>query len=131
MADFIQAAFEAVLTEAVQAEDWYVILTEVVPYYGGPEEGGWWGSDSIVVAYQSFASYELAIAAKERVESLAQELTEESRMAYGRYCELTMEWLEQRGLDADFLPEPDGESRFYVSVSQEVPANSFGCRQYS
>lgn len=131
MSGFLQSAFNAVLTEATQAEEWFVILTEDIPYYGGPEEGGWWGHDSVVVAFQSFASEELAWAAREKVMSLADELTEQSRREFGDYCLRTMEWLEERGLDADFLPEPDGESRFYVSVSQEVPSNSFGTRQYS
>jgi len=127
---YIQNAFHAVCDKSQPSEDWYVCLMEEIPYYGGPEEGGWWGTDYELRAYQKFPSEELANAAKERVNELAKELEEEAQKDYGEQCLRDMEWLEKRGLEADFLPEPDGPSRFYVRVCQELPQNSYGSRHY-
>jgi glycogen debranching enzyme len=128
---YLQAAFDAVCEEAKPAEGHYVCLMESVPYYGGPEEGGWWGRDTNIVAYQYFATAEQAEAAKEAVEKMAQKMSNESKREFGKQCLREMEWLDTRGLDADYLPEPDGESEFYVIATTELPLESRGCRQYS
>lgn len=131
MDNFMQSAFNAVCKTAKTAETWYVVLMESVPFYGGAEEGGWWGRDSYVRAFQEFPSEELADAAAEKCRALADELSAQSRRDYGQQCLREMAWLEARGLDADFLLEPDGESEFYVLVSQGIPQETRGCRQYS
>jgi hypothetical protein len=128
---FLQQAFDAVCKEAKNAETWYVCLMESAPYYGGPEEGGWYGTDTHLHAYQPFNNEEAARDAAAHVEELAAELSAESQKDFGDQCLREMEWLDARGLDADFLPEPDGESEFYVLVNQGVPEESRGCRQYS
>jgi hypothetical protein len=130
MAKFVEDAFDAVCKEAKTAEVWYVCLMVNVSYYGGPEEGGWWGNDSRVVKYQAFSSEEAAEAAEQAVEKLARELTEQDRNEYGRKCLAEMEWLDARGLDSDFLPEPDGPDEYYVIVSKGVPEDHNGCRHY-
>ncbi len=130
MSRYLQAAFDAVCEEAKQARGCYVVLMEEVPFYGGPEEGGWWGTDTFIVAYQYFPTEEQAEAAREQVERLARELEEESRKEFGHQCLNEMEWLDERGLEADFLPEPDGESHFHVVVSEGLPLESRGCRHY-
>jgi hypothetical protein len=131
MSSYIREAFNKICEQARQTESWFVNLCESSPYYGGPEEGGWWGHDTHVVAYQEFPSEELAEAAKEQVLKLAKELQEESRREYGEYCLRSMEWLEARELDADYLPEPDGPSEYYVAVTRGAPAEAtYGCRHY-
>lgn len=126
----IEQAFNEICTEHKQAERWFVVLKESVPFYIGPEEGGTWGSDTIVIAYQEYASEELAEEAKEKVEKLAKQYTEDSRKAFGQQCLNEMEWLDKRGLDADYLPEPNGHSEYYVTVEESVPQNRYGCRHY-
>jgi hypothetical protein len=128
---FVKQAFEAVCKEAKPAGVFYVAMFELVPYYGGPEEGGWWGEDNILVAYQRFDTQEAADAAKEKIEELAADLSAQERTAHGEYCLRTMEWLDDRGLDADFLPEDDGPSEYYVTVTDSLPESSYGCRHYS
>lgn len=130
MSQFIQDAFNAVCKNIIETEEWYVALIVDVPFFGGAEEGGWWGSDRHVVAYEKFPSEELAQSASDRIQSLADELTAESHKDFGEQCLREMDWLEARGLDADYLPEPDGEERYYVQVSQGVPEGSRGCRHY-
>lgn len=122
---YIQSAFEALLPDAIESESWYVVLTEYTTSYGGPEEGGWFRHDQIVVSFKEFPSEELATAMADRVRELAKELEHQASMEHGEYCLRTMEWLEERGLDADFLPEPDGPSTFNVSVTNEVPQNYY------
>ena len=132
MADeYMQAAFDQVIADALVPEDWYVTLVESVPFYGGPEEGGWWGEDTFIVKYKKFPSHELAEQAANAVRKLAKEMTHQAQREYGQYCLNTMEMLDARGLDADYLPEPDGPTKYYVTVTQEIVQESRGCRQYS
>jgi len=128
---FYGEAFHMTCKDAMLAKSNYVSLYEVVPFYGGPEEGGWWGRDTVLVAYKKCACAEEASAIRREVEKLAKELSEVSRRAYGDHCLLQMEWLEARGLDADYLPEPDGESFFFVA-EEEVPGeqSDTGSRYY-
>jgi hypothetical protein len=127
----LREAFDQVCENAKQAESWYVVLMERVPFYGGPEEGGWYGNDNIVQAYKEYPSEELAQKAADQVHKLAQELSQNSLRQYGDQCLREMGWLGARGLDADYLPEPDGPSEFYVLVTQNVPENIYGGRQWS
>ena len=127
---FLRQAFEHYIPDAVQAEGAYVVLMECQPVYGGPEEGGWWTSDNTVIAYREYPSEELAQKAAEKVRELAKELSKQAKRADSEYCAASMECLEARGLDADFLPEPDGPAEYYVVVTTEVPENSRGSRRY-
>ena len=117
----LQAAFDAICTEQRTPETWYVCLIESYQAYGGPEEGGWWYTRSSLVAYQAFASRELAEAAAESVEKLAAELDEQAQWQYGEMCLSQCEWLEARGLDPDYLPENDGPDEYRVMVTEELP----------
>lgn len=126
----IKEAFEQVTNDFVPAERHYLILLQDIPFYGGPEEGGWWGSDSVVIAYKEYCSEALAEAAKQSVLALASELNAEEQRNYGQQCLNECEWLEARGLDADYLREPDGPSEYRVVISDTIPENSYGERQY-
>jgi hypothetical protein len=128
---YLKSAFDQVCKDAKQAQGFYVCLMEYQPFYGGPEEGGWWGHDISLVAYQWFPTEEQAETARLAVLKLAKELEAESRKDYGRQCLREMDWLDARGLDANFLPEPDGPSTFSVVVSEGLPEETRGCRQYS
>ncbi len=127
---FIKQAFEKVCDESIEYGEWYVSLVEDIPYYGGPEEGGWWGRDSIVLAFQVYPTEELADQAAAGVLKLAKELEQEARKSYGEQCLRETEWLEARGLDDSFLPEPDGPSEYRVCVTGQIPKNRMGCRHY-
>lgn len=124
-------AFFTVCDDAQPAESHYLSLYVSVPYYGGPEEGGWWGSDTHLVAYKHFDTLEALEAAKAKVEALAEELNEQAKRDFGDQCLREMEWLDARGLDADYLPEVDGESSYWVTT-EDVPGSMSrqGCRHY-
>lgn len=116
--------------DAKTPELWYVCLLETIPVYGGPEEGGWWTSDAVVVAYQAYQSQEQAEAVANGIQDLAKELRKEAKVAYGNQCLREMKWLDDRGLDGDWLREPDGPSNYSVVVSQTIPEPSYGSRHY-
>lgn len=126
----IQIAFDE-LIESQEPEYYYLCLMESVPYYGGPEEGGWYGNDSILVAYKQYPSRELAESAAESVRQLAEQLSNESRKEYGEHCLKEMDWCDERSLDYDYLGEPDGPSHHYVMITETIPENIYGPRQYS
>lgn len=118
---FIREAFESICKKARESDVWYVCLMESIPFYGGPEEGGWWGEDRALIEYQVFASERLAKHAAEQIEKLAEKLSAERRRSYGEHMQRSVEWLEERGLEPSYLPEPDGPSEYYVMITQELP----------
>lgn len=130
--NFAKAAFDKIIAEndRREPEEWCVALVEVSSYYGGPEEGGWWGRDTEVISYARYSSQEQAEHVAAEIRDLAQQLTRDAKRADGEYCLRTMEWLEARGLDADFLPEPDGPAEYKVIVTQGIPTPSRGPRHY-
>ena len=126
----IRAAFEKVCEKAVSAERWYVSLVENERYYGGPEEGGWWGTDSHLIAFQEYPTEALAEEAAKGVSKMARQMKAQAQQEHGKHCLNQMEFLEARGLEADFLPEDDGPSEYEVVVSQSLPQERRGCRHY-
>jgi hypothetical protein len=129
---YIQEAFAQVVADrkAVPApERWYVVLWEVIRWYGGPEEGGWYGNDNVPIEYGEFKSEAEAEEVAERVKERAEELNRLTKRSHGERCLAELEWLDARGLDADYLPESD-ESYFYVSVQDDIPKAQCGQRGY-
>jgi len=117
----IREAFDSVCEGATKAGCWYVTLIESWQCCGGPEEGGWWFTRRKLVAFKEYPSESLAEAAALAVAELAKELRRAALAAHGEYCLSTMDWLNARGLDADFLPDPDGASEYGVLVCGELP----------
>jgi hypothetical protein len=126
-----ELAFEQVLGEVAKPTGhFYVVLWQDSPYYGGPEEGGWWGTDRIPLQYASFATEEAAEKAKSKIDMLAQEMSADAKRRHGQYCLEQCEWLEARGLDDSYLREDDGEDSYSVSVQNTLPEARLGCRHY-
>ncbi|MCV7174841.1 hypothetical protein [Mycolicibacterium sphagni] len=110
----VKDAFFEVCKDAQPAEAHYVSLYARIPYYGGPEEGGWWGTDYVLVAYHKVGNDAEAEAVRSQVEALAVKLSEDARDSFNRGCAAQCEWLEARGLDDSFLPEVDGPEGYLV-----------------
>jgi hypothetical protein len=127
----IKQAFAQICTNAKPAQAVYVSLYRSTQYYGGPEEGGWYSHHNEVVAYQLVATEDQAEELQEQIQQLAKKLTEQSKRDFNEGCLRQMEFLEQRGLDADFLPEPDGEERYFVVIENVVGSrNQHGPTHY-
>lgn len=112
----IKQAFFTLCADAVEAKRHYVSLYVSIPFYGGPEEGGWWGRDDELVAYHEVSNDVEAEALSAKVKELAEELSKQAKDAFNRACQQECEWLEARGLDADYLPEVDGEESYWVTT---------------
>ena len=128
----LERAFYECLEDAKPAGSFFVSLYERRPFYGGPEEGGWWGSDSVLMAYQEFSSKEAAEAARDAVRLLADGMIDEDRKTWQEHCSRQCDWLDARGLDADYLPETAGPTDYFVTV-EDAPGSqeSKGDRMYS
>ncbi len=124
-------AFFAALPDATPSKAQYVSLYRETPFYGGPEEGGWWGCDDDLIAYHPVVTEEEAEVIKARIEALAEKLGNEARYEYHRKCRDECVWLDARGLDADFLIETSGPTRYWVATETTPGSfNSRGCRHY-
>lgn len=124
-------AFFSVCAEAKPAKRSYVSLYMRQPFYGGPEEGGWWGSDTELVAFQECSSDVEAEAVSAQVRALASRLSREARGDFNQQCARECAWLEARGLDADFFPEVDGEVSYFVATESRPGTRvSQGMRGY-
>jgi hypothetical protein len=125
-----QAFFE-ICAAAKPAQSSYVSLYVDLPYYGGPEEGGWWGNDTELVAYHECISDVEAKLVKDAVDALAEKLSKDAKDSFYRRCAAECEWLEARGLDSGFLPEVDGEERYWVTVEERPGEHGHqGSRHY-
>ncbi len=131
MNDMIRSAFRRVCRKAKAPKAYYVSLYCSAPYYGGPEEGGWWGTDVNMVSYECFGTREAAIAAYRAVKRLAKKMSEQAKREYGKQCLRETEWLDARGLDDSYLPEVDGEASYFVKLERRPGQyESRGCRHY-
>lgn len=124
--------FFKICSEAKASESHFCSLYVSEPFYGGPEEGGWWGNDTRLIASQEFNSIELAEMAENAIKELAEKANQDAKRDFSEQCRAEMDWLEARGLDADYLPEVSGEAKYFVRIETQSGSNeSEGCRHYS
>ena len=129
---FIEEAYQQVCDDAEKAEGCWVSLYCDAPFYGGPEEGGWWGNDTVLVESKHFASKAQAEAVKAKVEETAKLLTKDAMQAHGQLC---ASQLDSCGWDGELAQsrygEVDGPSEYFVIIEQVSGANqAFGSRHY-
>ena len=129
---YINAAYHSVCENATPAGVFYVSLYVSHPFYGGPEEGGWWGEDDVLVATQKFPTEELAEQVKEEVLKKAEELNSLSKRDFGEQCLREIEWCDARLIDDyNYLGEVDGEDNYWVAIEKTPGEHERqGCRHY-
>ena len=126
-------AFMSIIPDATLAKQHYIVLWKRVPFYGGPEEDGWWGNDEIPVAYHRVSTLEMAEELRKQIEAEAAAKTEEAKREHGDRCLNQLAWCEERGVDDSnsVYGEDDGAESYYVTVQEEAPEASYGDRHYS
>jgi len=126
-------AFMSALPDATLAKPHYIVLWKRTPFYGGPEEGGWWGNDETPVAYHRVSTLEAAEELRKQIEAEAAAHTAEASRAHGEACLNQLAYCEARGIDDSnsVYGEDDGAESYYVTVQEEVPEASRGDRHYS
>jgi hypothetical protein len=55
---------------------------------------------------------------REEMQEFADDMNELSKKQHNKQLSDSLEWLEARGLDADFLPEPDGPSEYHMTYER-------------
>ena len=127
---FLQA-WNEIIEDSEVAQECYLSLYENVSYYGGPEEGGWWDSDVILVSSQMFLDEQSANDAVEKINAIVEQENADAKKAFGERCLREVEFCDARGLDADYLPEVDGEETYFVTIEERKgEGESEGCRHY-
>lgn len=122
--------FYEICKNASPAGKYYVSLYAKSQYYGGHEEGGWWGTDIHLVASQEFSTLASAEVALEQIQTLAKQRTDDERDRYGKRCIEQLAWLDERGLDADYLPDEAPDTYFVVVEERVGSRESQGVRHY-
>ena len=118
---FLQA-WNEIIEDREVAQECYLSLYENVPYYGGPEEGGWWGSLHILKEYCKCSSREAAEMLMEKLQERCEQLNKESKKADGEDCLRHMERADQRGEDVDDYGY-DGPSTYYMLIESAPGQN--------
>lgn len=134
MADstYIKEAYQRVCKDTLKPESFWLTLYCSYPFYGGPEEGGWWGQDTVVKETKHFEFRDDAEKVKVLIDQEVSDLNIIAKSAYGKRCLHETEWLDARGLDDDYLPEPDGEEKYFVVIeSERGEQEHYGDRYYS
>ena len=133
MSDMMIEAWNAVTEgEATAAQPHYVSLYEDLPFYGGAEEGGWWGNDRILREYLQVPSLAAAEALRYQLEITASEMTKEAKRSHAAACLAQCEQAWERGVDPETIyGEDDGASEFIVRIETVPGAAAYrGCRHY-
>lgn len=111
---FLQA-WNEIIEDSEVAQECYLSLYENAPYYGGPEEGGWWGHLHILQKYCKCSSYAQAEMLMEKLRDHCKQLTEEAKKADGNDCLRHMERADRRGEDVSD-DGYDGPSTYYMII---------------
>lgn len=129
----ILEAFKTVIPNATLAKPHYIVLWKRIPFFGGPEEGGWFGSDDIPEAYYRVSTLEAAEALRLQIKAKAKEMSADASRAHGEGCLNQLAWCEERGVDDSnsVYGEDAGAESYYVTVQEEIPEASYGERHYS
>jgi hypothetical protein len=128
----IAEAFQIALRGSIRKpEPWYVCLMRTEQYYGGPEEGGWWGCDTFLEQWAEFPTEEAANRALDGIERLAKGMSEEEERDFNLSCLESCEWAEARGIEPCDLPEVGGATKYFVLITNALPeAARLGPRHY-
>jgi hypothetical protein len=129
----ISQAFDFLVPDATPCQRYFVVLWRRIPFYGGPQEGGWWGADTIPVKYTEAATEEAAEQLRANILAHAEELSREASRDHGRACLTQLAWCEERGIDDSnsVFGEDDGAEEHFVTVQTELPEAQYGERHYS
>jgi hypothetical protein len=118
----ISDAFDAALSDVKSPTTWYVCLVLREQYYGGPEEGGWYGYDTTLVRFAQFPSEEAARDGAEKVKRLAACESSRANEDFNRMCLRSCDEAEARNEDIDRLPEVGGPDSYRVLMTYRLPA---------
>ena len=115
-------AWNEIIEDKEVAQECYLSLYEEIPYYGGPEEGGWWGHLHILKQYCKCPTLDYAEELRKKLEIHCKELTEEAKRANGEHCLHYIQQAEARNEDVDDYGY-DGPMSYYVIIESVAGQN--------
>jgi len=118
---FLQA-WNEIIEDREVAQDCYLSIYQCESYYGGPEEGGWWGYLHILKEYCKCSSREAAEMLMEKLQERCKQLNNEAKIADGEDCLRHMERADRRGEDVSD-DGYDGPSTYYMTI-ESVPGEN-------
>jgi hypothetical protein len=118
---FLQA-WDEIIEDSEVAQECYLSLYENVPYYGGPEEGGWWGYLQILQKYCKCSSHKQAEMLSDKLRKHCEELTEDAKKADGEDCLRHMERADRRGEDVSD-DGYEGPSTYFMQI-ESIPGQN-------
>jgi hypothetical protein len=113
---FLQA-WNEIMEDAQEAEQCVVSMYSIEPYYGGPEEGGWWGNLLILKEFVRCTTRDAAEKLQEKIQERCSELNLDARKADGEHCLRQIERADARGEDIDDYGY-DGPSSYNVIIEK-------------
>ena len=125
----IYSAYFDVCDTAVRTEQtkWFVSLYVKAPFYGGPEEGGWWGTDRLLVAYYEVPSEEMANTIVEKIEGWVSDINDDAKRHHDEVnLQLSIN-AENKGYDSpeELYGEDDGPEQYFVVIENGVGQNEY------
>lgn len=128
----LDEAFWELCAEAEVPKRAYVSLYRVYSWYGGPQEGGWWGQTIILEGTMLCRTEQEAHDRAEAVEKYAYEKTQEANKAWSKQCLKECENAWDRGMEPeDLYDEVDGPDEWFVCVEEVAGSQSReSSRQY-
>lgn len=122
--NLVEAYYQKIPNAERHEGGYYVTLYCRHSWYGGPEEGGWWGEDIVPEASQHYDTREEAERALLAVTDAANAMSKDAERQYGNRCIQETAWLDARGLDDSFLPEVAGADGFFAVVERQAGAKA-------
>jgi hypothetical protein len=110
-------AWNEIMENAQKAEECVVSMYSVEPYYGGPEEGGWWGNLFILNEYVRCSNRDAAEKLQQKLQERCEELNKEEQQQDSEYCLRYCERAWSRGEDVDDYGY-DGPSTYHVLIEK-------------
>lgn len=115
-------AWNEIMEDAEEAEACIVSLYNVERYYGGPEEGGWWGNLYILKEYVRCSNRVAAERLQEKLQQRCIELNKEEEKLDAELCLRHCERAYARGEDVDDYGY-DGPSSYSVFI-EKIPGEN-------
>jgi len=115
--DILIQAWDEIMADAQEAEECIVSMYSVERYYGGPEEGGWWGNLFILQKYVRCSNRDAAEKLQHKLQERCEELNREEQQRDSEDCLRHCERAWSRGEDVDDYGY-DGPSTYHVLIEK-------------
>jgi len=117
--------------EVICHEPVFVSVYRKERFYGGPEEGGWYGTDMFLERSVQVKSKTLARELKARWTEWATGKTKDARLDWSNLCQRELDAAEAKLIDPLSLPEPNLPDEYIIHIeTKKGSLERRGSRQY-